>query len=94
MLMGFKLLVIMVWLVIFTPGSSRDQRQVIAKLSDWGSEPEWEFRRTFFSLPHESQLLIVDDSSNFLHTKVLERLLLHHSGVVGVQSAGITLEHN
>ncbi|NLB18881.1 MAG: hypothetical protein GX825_09190 [Syntrophomonadaceae bacterium] len=90
MIIGLKLLVIIAWLamillLVFAPaGTKSHEHQVISSLSEWGTDPEWEINRILRGLPRPAQLLIVDDVGDRRRTQILERLLLHHSGVVGV----------
>jgi|GEM_PF-1638895 len=90
MLTVIKVLVVLTWLVmvlllVFAPSKPRGGKAVVFHVSDWGPEVERDFLHTLKTLPPKSQLMIVDDGTDDLRSRVLERLIIRNPGVVAVK---------
>ncbi|NLW45466.1 MAG: hypothetical protein GXY92_09845 [Syntrophomonadaceae bacterium] len=92
MLTWIKILVVLAWLVmllmlVLAPVDlPRRGEAVVFHLSEWEPEIERDFLHTLRTLPPKSQLMVVDDGTDALSSKVIERLAVRNPGIVAVKA--------
>ena len=91
MLTWIKIMVVLAWLVmllmlVLAPVDlPRKGEAVVFHVSEWGPEVERNYLRTLKTLPPKSQLMVVDDGTDALSSKVIERLAIRNPGIVAVK---------
>ncbi len=91
MLTWIKIMVVLAWLVmllmlVLAPVDlPRKGEAVVFHVSEWGPEVERNYLRTLKTLPPKSQLMVVDDGTDALSSKVIERLAIRNPGIIAVK---------